>query len=330
MADPLFSTLRISLLVLCMATAARSDFQTLSVRDSHWVRWSIPAALVLIIEMASDDAGFANICMAMAIVSIFSVCFADPPDPRNLREWSGQEKLLSIAYVLGMAGLVGGAVSYSETDFVDLVLGDEAQNTTLWWSMVGALLTSTVFYFSWRLGLIQGGADVKALILVTRFFPSWAFVPEQIYPLAEDPIFRMPPSMVMFIWAAAAFLIAPPVIFVHNAARGNIGSISDLKMAWHATKKSISELGETSEMDDNPSWILTEVIQKNGENTVVNRILPSRKSTFDRAKEAELSLLEELGIDSVWITRKHPFLVYLFLAILPMLLLGDPLAYLIR
>jgi prepilin signal peptidase PulO-like enzyme (type II secretory pathway) len=37
-----------------------------------------------------------------------------------------------------------------------------------------------------------------------------------------------------------------------------------------------------------------------------------------------------LGIDSVWITRKHPFLVYLFLAILPMLLLGDPLAYLIR
>ena len=44
----------------------------------------------------------------------------------------------------------------------------------------------------------------------------------------------------------------------------------------------------------------------------------------------QFELLEELGLDSVWITTKHPFLVYLFLAILPMLLLGDPLSYLIR
>jgi hypothetical protein len=83
-------------------------------------------------------------------------------------------------------------------------------------------------------------------------------------------------------------------------------------------------------MDENPSWILTEIIQKDGENAVVNRILPSSKSTIGTEREADLALLEEMGLDSVWITRKHPFLVYLFLAILPMLLLGDPLAYLIR
>ncbi len=330
MADPLLSTLRISLLVLCMFAAARSDFQTLSVRDDHWIRWAIPAALILIVEMATDDAGTANICMAFALAAIFSFCFSVPPDPRNIREWGIQEVFLSQVYLLGVLGLFGGAFAYSGTNFVDLVLGDESPNTTLWWSMVGALLTSTVFYCSWRLGLIQGGADIKALILVTLFFPSWAFVPDQMYPLAEDPIFRMPPSMVMFIWAAAVFLIAPPVFFAHNASKGNITSISDLKMAWHATKKKTSELREISETDSKPSWILTEVIQKNGENTVVNRILPSRKSTIGRGKEAELELLEELGIDSVWITRKHPFIVYLFFAILPMLLLGDPLAYLIR
>jgi len=330
MADPLFSTLRISLLVLCMSAAARSDFRTLSVKDAHWIRWAIPASIVLLFEMASSDAGFENVCMAFALVAIFSFCFKSPPNPRKLGEWDIQEATLSALYLLGALGLIGGAIAYSQTDFVDLVLGDESPNTTLWWSMIGAFLTAVAFYCSWRLGLIPGGADVKALILVTLFFPSWAFVPDQIYPLAEDPLFRMPPSMVMFVWAAAVFLIAPPVIFAHNATRGNITSVSDLKMAWHATKQKISEIRQLSEMDDNPSWILTEIIEKNGENTVVNRILPSSKSTIGTEREADLELLEEMGVDSVWITRKHPFLVYLFLAILPMLLLGDPLAYLIR
>jgi hypothetical protein len=196
--------------------------------------------------------------------------------------------------------------------------------------MIGALLTAAAFFCSWRFGLISGGADVKALILVTLFFPSWAFVPDQIYPLAEDPLFRMPPSMVMFVWAAAAFLIAPPVILAHNATRGNITSLSDLKMAWHATKQKISESNRLSGMDEATSWILTEVIDKNGEKTIVNRILPSSRSSIGTERGANLALLEEMGLDSVWMTRKHPFLVYLFLAILPTLLLGDPLAYLIR
>jgi len=330
MADPLLSTLRISLLVLCMFAAARSDLQTLSVKDEHWIRWAIPASLVLLVDIASSDAGFENVCMAFALFAIFSFCFSPIPDPRNVGDWGSQEATLSIFYLLGAIGLAGGAISYSETDFIDLVLGDESTNTTLWWSMVGALLTATMLHLSWRLGLIPGGADVKALILVTIFFPSWAFVPEQIYPLAEEPIFRMPPSVVMFVWAAAAFLIAPPVIFVNNASRGNITSISDLKMAWHATKKKTSDVRQFSEMDENPSWILTEVIQKNGVNAAVNRILPSSKSTIGTEREADLELLEEMGVDSVWIASKHPFLVYLFLAILPMLLLGDPLAFLIR
>ena len=330
MAAPLLSTLRISLLVLCMFAAARSDFRTLSVKDSHWIRWAIPASIVLLIEMASSDAGIENVCIAFALIAIFSFCFAFPPDPRKLGEWGIQEANLSILYLLGASGLIGGAIAYSDTDFVDLVLGDESPNTTLWWSMIGASLTAVAFYCSWRFGLISGGADVKALILVTLFFPSWAFVPDQIYPLAEDPLFRMPPSMVMFVWAAAAFLIAPPVILAHNATRGNITSVSDLKMAWHATKQKISEATQLSGMDETTSWILTEVIEKNGEKTVVNRILPSSKSAIGTERGADLALLEEMGLDRVWVTRKHPFLVYLFLAILPTLLLGDPLAYLIR
>ena len=286
-----------------MAAAARSDFETLSVRDRHWIRWSVPVVLILLVEMTSENMGIANFCMVFSLVAVFSFCFSEPPDPRDFRDWNQNEALLFVMYALGLVGFVYGATVYSDTNFIDLVLGDESKETSLWWSMNAAFLTSTIFYGSWRIGLIQGGADVKALILVTLVFPSWSFVPDQMYPLVEDPLFRMPPSMVLFIWAAAAFLVAPPIIFIQNAARGNISSLS---------------------------WILTEAIEKNGELTVVDRILPSRRLSNAEDKDTQFELLEDLGLASVWITTKHPFLVYLFLAILPMLLLGDPLSYVIR
>tara|TARA_Y100000768_G_scaffold385411_1_gene371471 strand:+ start:289 stop:1230 length:942 start_codon:yes stop_codon:yes gene_type:complete len=313
-----------------MAVAARSDFDTLSVRDRHWIRWSAPVVLILLVEMASENMGLANFCMIFSLVAVFSFCFSDPPDPRDFRDWNQNQAFLSVVYALGLVGFLYGADAYSDTNFVDLVLGDESKETTLWWSMNGAFLTSAIFYGSWRIGLIQGGADVKALILITLVFPSWSFVPDQMYPLVEDPLFRMPPSMVLFMWAAAAFLVAPPIIFIQNAARGNISSPSDLKMAWHATKRRISDIKETSDSTSYQSWILTEAIEKNGEMSAVDRILPSRRLSNAQDDEKQLELLEELGLESVWITTKHPFLVYLFLAILPMLLLGDPLSYLIR
>tara|TARA_B100001113_G_scaffold58154_1_gene43752 strand:+ start:7130 stop:8122 length:993 start_codon:yes stop_codon:yes gene_type:complete len=328
--DPLLSTLRISILTIFMASAARSDFETLSVRDRHWTRWSVPVVLILLVEMTSENMGIANFCMVFSLLAVFSFCFSKPPNPRDFRDWNQNQALLFVVYALGLVGFVYGAIVYSDTNFIDLVLGDESKKTTLWWSMNTAFLTSAIFYGSWRIGLIQGGADVKALILVTLVFPSWSFVPDQMYPLVEDPLFRMPPSMVLFIWAAAAFLVAPPIIFIQNAARGNITSISDLKMAWHATKRRISDVKEAPDSESYQSWILTEAIEKNGQMTVVDRILPSGRLSNTQDEETQFELLESLGLDSVWITTKHPFLVYLFLAILPMLLLGDPLSYLIR
>ena len=313
-----------------MASAARSDFETLSVRDRHWTRWSVPVVLILLVEMTSENMGIANFCMVFSLLAVFSFCFSEPPNPRDFRDWNQNQALLFVVYALGLVGFVYGAIVYSDTNFIDLVLGDESRKTTLWWSMNTAFLTSAIFYGSWRIGLIQGGADVKALILVTLVFPSWSFVPDQMYPLVEDPLFRMPPSMVLFIWAAAAFLVAPPIIFIQNAARGNITSISDLKMAWHATKRRISDVKEAPDSESYQSWILTEAIEKNGQMTVVDRILPSGRLSNTQDEETQFELLESLGLDSVWITTKHPFLVYLFLAILPMLLLGDPLSYLIR
>ncbi len=321
--DPLITTVRISMLAICMAAAARSDYYTLTVRDWHWIKWGAPTALLLGLELASNDVGFANIAMVFALITAFSYCFMPPPDISIAKNWDGVQASLFLTYAIGFAGLLGGAYSHHDVELVDLIVGEESAEATLWWSLLGALLTIVVFIYAWRLRLIQGSADVKALVLVTLMFPSWAFLPDQMF-LQTDSIPRIPPSMALFIWAGAAFILAAPLIFVQNLSLGNISSIQDLKMAWHATKKPISDIGES------PSWILTDVIENEGEIAVVNRILPIRKPISEAGVSLDLEALHSMGVEHVWVATKHPFIVYLFFAILPLLLFGDPISSIIK
>ena len=43
-----------------------------------------------------------------------------------------------------------------------------------------------------------------------------------------------------------------------------------------------------------------------------------------RSRSTEMELLDEMGLETVWVARKHPFLVYLFLGIFP-LVFSDPI-----
>ena len=150
--------------------------------------------------------------------------------------------------------------------------------------------------------------------------PSWAFLPDPILA-PEDTLFKLPPSMVMFLWASAVFLLAPPILIFQNAMRGNIESRSDLKMAWHAIKRPVEEIGER------PVWLLTEITPSDDEAGlhIVNRFLPASTTPTVEELAQRLEELRSHGVESAWIATKHPFIVYLFFAIAPLLLFGDPM-----
>ena len=305
-----------------MFIAARSDFQTLSVRDIHWKIWAIPATIILVFEIASNNSGPANLMTISAMIAVFSICFYRIPDLRRFRDWKIEQITLSMIYLIGIAGILIGSIEFSDTNFVNLVLGEESNETILWWSSLGAILTMMLFLSAWKARIIPGGADVKALILVTLFFPSWAFIPEQMYFSGENT-FRIPPSMALFLWAGTYFMLAAPIIFLRNVARGDVSTAPDFKMAWHATKKPVSGIIA------GPSWILTEVAGTEDEPRVVNRILPSNPSSPVIFAE-NIERLESMGVEEAWVATKHPFLVYLFFALIPLMLFGDPLAYLLK
>ena len=88
-------------------------------------------------------------------------------------------------------------------------------------------------------------------------------------------------------------------------------------MAWHSVKVPIDEIGSK------PVWILTEILEEEDEIKEINRILPKTNySMFDEIEEKK-NILKSKGIESAWVASKHPFIVYLFLSLVPLLLIGD-------
>ena len=316
--------IRVFLLVVCLFIAARSDYSILKVRDQHWINWLFPSSILLLIELAILRTHATNLYMIAALIALASVSFTKPPSILRAAKWKLPDFTLFLIYIIGLVGLFGGALQNADTNFVNLILGDESSETTLWWSMLGAFITILVFLSAWRYGIIQGGADAKALIIITIFAPSWQFLPDPITS-SEESLFLLPPSIVIFLWASIVFIFAPPILLFQNAINGNIEHWTDLKMAWHSTRKPISEI-PTSAVDGKQVWILTEVANREDDQIrIVNRMLPRKNSLSQETILEKLSQLEEIGMEKVWIATKHPFVAYLFLAIFPLLLFGDPI-----
>ncbi len=66
---------RVSALVLCMAIAAKSDYENLMVADSHWLKWSIIFVFLLFLEMILLETSISNYYMIAALLAIFSIAF---------------------------------------------------------------------------------------------------------------------------------------------------------------------------------------------------------------------------------------------------------------
>ncbi|MEC7704203.1 MAG: hypothetical protein VX906_03060, partial [Candidatus Thermoplasmatota archaeon] len=54
---------------------------------------------------------------------------------------------------------------------------------------------------------------------------------------------------------------------------------------------------------------------------------PVRGSRAETELERVLDELECEGIMCAWVTAKHPFLVFVFPAIIPLIVLGDPIIF---
>jgi hypothetical protein len=166
--------------------------------------------------------------------------------------------------------------------------------------------------------LIHGGADCKGLMWVSILIPSWSSIP-LIYPKAmENTVVAMPPAIALLVWGGLAFLILPILMVIRNLKDGQMS----LRLIWHAERMSIDRVIGSH------VWLLTTIAEMpNGEKKIIHRTRAPRRTPSVEQLTKSIDTLKENGVEIVWITRKYPLIVFLWPAILPLVLIGGPMAY---
>src|SRR6266571_1026612 len=174
-------------------------------------------------------------------------------------------------------------------------------------SMPVMLVVYQLFY---RVRLLHGGADTKALIALTLLIPSYPDA--HPFPLlTADPrmesVVRVafPFSLVVWVDAAIVSLGVPIGLLVYNAVRGDLA----FPQAF---------LGYRAPLDPQPrhAWLM-ERITDSGEHVLV--LFPKRG--VDPA--AQVARLQARGIKRVWVTPQIPFMAPLFVGFVLAFVMGN-------
>ena len=232
--------------------------------------------------------------------------------------------LVSLWYLVSFVGIVVGMNKYSDANLLDILLGEAAGMAALYWTTLSGLVVIFVIDFGWRLRLIHGGADAKALMWVAILIPNWSTMP-LVYDYGSDVALQLPPAISLLMWGGLSFLLIPFILMIKNIAQGNVKSISDLRMFWHSTVMSLDRV-QTSHV-----WLLTSMIQMpNGELKPYHKTRAPRRTPSKEKLSQQIEELRKNNITEVWVSYKLPLLVFLFPVILPMALFGDITAIILK
>ena len=106
-------------------------------------------------------------------------------------------------------------------------------------------------------------------------------------------------------------------MILKNLKEGN----TTLKLIWHAEKMNVDSV------IDSHVWFLSTIAEMpNGEKKLFIELGLLEKHPVKKTVGRNLNLKGN-GVEKVWVTRKYPLLVFLWPAIVPLFLVGGPMAY---
>ncbi|MEC7255457.1 MAG: A24 family peptidase C-terminal domain-containing protein [Candidatus Thermoplasmatota archaeon] len=308
---------RVGVLLLGMGWAAWMDHKERRVSNDHWVVWVKPAIFLWCLELLAREADWTIFLTASAVVAYASVAVIGRPTVKDILAGNREDVMVSLWYLISLVGVIVGMAKYSNVDSLDIVLGKVTGMAGLYWSTLFGLVIIFVIDMSWRLRLIHGGADAKALMWVAILIPNWSTMPV-ITDYDTEIVLQLPPAISLLMWGGLSFLLIPIILMGKNIFYGNVKSLSDIRMFWHSTVMSIDKV------QDSHVWLLTSVIEMpNGESKPYHKTRAPRRTPTDQQLAEQIEQLRLHDINEVWVSYKLPLLVFLFPAILPMALLGD-------
>ena len=308
---------RVGVLLLGMGWAAWMDHKERRVSNSHWMIWVKPAIFIWCLELLAREADWTIFLTASAVVAYASVAVIGRPTIKDVLSGNRLDIIVSMWYLVSIIGVVVGMTKYGDVDLLDILLGEESGMAALYWTTLSGLIVIFVIDFGWRLRLIHGGADAKALIWVAILVPNWSTMPV-VLDYSSEVTLRLPPAISLLMWGGISFLLIPIFLIIKNIINGNVKSISDLRMFWHSTVMPIDKV------QDSHVWLLTSMIEMpNGELKTYHKTRAPRRTPSDEQLALQIEELKSNNVEQVWVSYKLPLLVFLFPVILPMAIFGD-------
>ena len=315
---------RLGVLILCMGWASWYDYRERRVSNEHWIVWSKPIIFIWALDLLIQAPHWSVWLTASALLAYASGSVIGRPTFRDAKRGNRVDQIVMIWYAISILGVVAASYRFASTTPLDVLIDDASSEATLWWSYVGALFTLIVIDFAWRLRFIHGGADAKALMWVTLLFPSWREVPVLHNASMDDLVLHLPPSLSLLIWGGFFFILIPFVLLARNIASGSVKSFSDATMAWMALSIPLDSVRHRH------VWILTDTMQlPNGETVLHHQKRAPRQTPSNEQFEEHIKRLEAYEAERIWVSLKLPLLVFLVPAIVPLWLIGDPMATLL-
>ena len=281
----------------CLLVAATSDVRTRRVRDPLWIGLGTFGLVLLGAQLIGAGSPWTAWSLVGSAAILFYAVFLGKPifDDTGFHPRPVRILLFLAASVLFFVSLGSGSSAAAGPPIAELA------------SMPVMLVVYQLFY---RVRLLHGGADTKALIALTLLIPSYPDA--HPFPLlTADPrmesVVRVafPFSLVVWVDAAIVSLGVPIGLLVYNAVRGDLA----FPQAF---------LGYRAPLDPPPrhAWLM-ERITDSGEHVLV--LFPKRG--VDPA--AQVARLQARGIKRVWVTPQIPFMAPLFVGFVLAFVMGN-------
>ncbi len=289
-----FAIARLVIGAAFLGVGAASDLRSRRVRDPLWVALGSIGLVLLAVEIGLSYWWVNDWLYLITAAILFYLVFYGEP----LFDEDGFHVRPTRLFLLGSAAatfvaavLLPNPYAFEFLPAFAVVIPDLA--------LAAVPVMILVYQAFYQAGLLRGGADTKALIALTLLVPLYPDVSP--FPLVQAPpavtdAMRafFPFSLVVLVDAAVLVLVVPLAYLVVNVARR--------EFEWP-----VGLLGTRVPIDAIPphAWVMERVGPK-GERYAV--LFPSRK-----ADESQIvAKLRAVGATKVWVERKIPFIVLLF------------------
>jgi preflagellin peptidase FlaK len=269
--------------------ASWQDVKTRTVSDAVWMAMGALGILSLIVEMVRDGSSVGQYMLLYPI----ALLFYDPYVDREPLHEKG--KTCWPAVVAFFAAGIVVAISIYLDGFTKILV------------IPTMFLLVYLLYFS---NVIHGGADAKALMAIALVIPWYPVLPsvpliELSQSVQEVVDVTFPFVLLVLMMGSAMVLLLPLYNLAVNSASGDL----EFPVCLFGRRMSVAKAKASM------VWPMERVVQ----GRLVRTLFPRRGR--DLAKEYEA--LDAAGIETLWVTPKIPFVVFLTVGLVLAAVLGN-------